>query len=172
MGVMGALVMIGAGGFFAAALSAAGVFKLSSSVEWPAGYVSGVMTTADGKYVVPLVPAGRVQLYDAQWHFLRGWNVDAQGGNFKVKCPADGTIEVLTARGQRRYIFTQAGQLLSNVSLSSDEYSSNDAGAQSVAVPTSLLLSVFSSPFLSWAVGVIGMIGMVLVRKRESRKTE
>jgi len=58
------LIFIGASGFFAAALSATGVFKLPTSREWLAGYVSGVVTAADGKYIVPLVPSGRVQLYD------------------------------------------------------------------------------------------------------------
>jgi hypothetical protein len=85
VGVMYFFVLIGASGFFAAALSAVGIFKLPSSREWPAGYVSGVVTTPDGKYIVPLVPSGRVQLYDSQWHFIRGWNVDAGGGDFKVQ---------------------------------------------------------------------------------------
>ena len=99
--VMYFLILTGAGGFFAAFLSASGVLKLPSYREWPAGYVRGVVTAADGKYIVPLIPSGRVQLYDPQWHFIRGWNLDAGGGDFKVECSPDGLIDVFTARGER-----------------------------------------------------------------------
>jgi hypothetical protein len=73
---------------------------------------------ADGKYVVPLVSPGRVQLYDPQWHFLRGWHVDAEGGDFKVRCSLDGLIEVLTARGNHHYIFNELGELISATTVS------------------------------------------------------
>ena len=58
MGLMYLLVLVGAGGFFAAALSATGIIKLPPSYEWPAGYVRGVVTTGDGKHIVPLMPSG------------------------------------------------------------------------------------------------------------------
>src|SRR5260370_26217493 len=38
VGVMYFLILIGASGFFAAALSAVGILKLPTSREWPAGY--------------------------------------------------------------------------------------------------------------------------------------
>jgi hypothetical protein len=88
--VLYCLFLVGVTGFSATALSAMGVLELSSSREWPAGYVRGVVTTADGKYIVPLAPPGRIQLYDPEWHFIRGWNVDAGGGNFKVQCSLTG----------------------------------------------------------------------------------
>jgi hypothetical protein len=99
------LVLVGAGGFFAAGLSATGIIKLPSSYEWPAGYARGVVATADGKYIVPLMPSGRLQIYDSQWHFIRGWNVDAGGGDFRVQCSPDGLVEVFTARGERQILF-------------------------------------------------------------------
>src|ERR1700746_137699 len=87
---MGSLVMIGAAGFFVIGLSGAGILKTPSSFEWPAGYVKGIAGMADGTYIVPLVPPGRVQLYDHEWKFLRGWNVNASGGAFTVGCgPGD-----------------------------------------------------------------------------------
>jgi GntP family permease len=93
-GTMYLLILIGAGGFFAAALSATGVIKPPTSFEWPAGYVRGVVTAVDGKHIVPLILSGRLQIYDSQWHFIRGWNVDASGGDFKVRCSSDGLIEI------------------------------------------------------------------------------
>jgi hypothetical protein len=47
--VMYSLILIGAGGFFAAALSATGVLKLPTYREWPGGYVRGVVIATDGK---------------------------------------------------------------------------------------------------------------------------
>ena len=162
---MGLLVLVGAGGFFAAGLSAVGVLKLPSSVEWPAGYVTGVVTMADGKYVVPLVPPGRVQLYDPQWHFLRGWHVDAEGGDFRVRCSPDGLIEVFTARGNHYYSFKENGELISATTATDSEFSSLQNTGRSVVVPTPAPLWFLSSPFLSWGVALVGMAGMALVRK-------
>jgi hypothetical protein len=162
--VMYVLVLIGASGFFAAGLSAVGVLKLPTSREWPAGYVSGVVTAVDGKYIVPLVPSGRVQLYDSQWRFIRGWNVDALGGDFKVQCSQDGVIEVFTARGAHHYSFAEDGHLIASTTILPEVFSAIPKG-QSVVVPTSPLLWVFSSPFLSWGLMVIGFAGMAILKK-------
>jgi hypothetical protein len=158
------LVLIGAGGFFAAVLSAMGVIKLPLSREWPAGYVSGVITTEHDDYIVPLVPSGRVQIYDARWHFIRGWNVDAAGGDFKVEYSPDGLIEVFTARGSHHYSFTEEGRLIVPARILPETFASLPRG-DSVVVPTSPLLWVFSSPFLSWGVAVIGFIGLAALKK-------
>jgi hypothetical protein len=162
--ILSILVLIGGGGFFAAGLSATGVIKLPASREWPAGYVSGVVTTGHGDYIVPLVPSGRVQLYDAQWHFIRGWNVDAAGGDFKVEYSPDALIEVFTARGNHHYSFTGEGRLIVPARILPETFASLPRG-DSVVVPTSPLLWVFSSPFLSWGVAVIGFIGLAALKK-------
>ena len=117
----------------------------------------------DGRCVVPLVPSGKVQIYDSQWHFLRGWSVEAQGGEFGVECSSK-EIEVLTARGEHLYSFTDDGKLISTSSLSEPYYSLPKTG-ESVKVPTSQLLWVFSSPFLSMGLAVIGFVGIALVKK-------
>ena len=134
------LVLVGDGGFFAAALSATGIIKLPSSYEWPAGYVRGVVTTADGKY----------------------------RGNFKVQCSANGVIEVFTARGEHHYSFAQDGHLIGSESLPEPFSSLPDEG-QSVVVPTSPLLWIFSSPFLSWGVAVVGFVGLAVLKKMGHR---
>jgi len=162
-GTMYLLILIGAAGFFAAAFSAMGIIRLPTSYEWPAGYVSGVVTAADGKHIVPLMPSGRFQIYDPKWHFIRGWNVNAGGGNFKVGLSPDGVIEVFTARGEHHYSFTQGGQLISSETFS-EPYSSLPEG-ESVVVPTSPLLWIFSSPFLSWGLALFGFVGVALLKK-------
>lgn len=163
IGAMGLLVVLGSGGFFASALSALGMLKLPDSFEWRAGYVRGVVQTADGKYVVPLILAGRVQMYDSNWRFLRGWNVDAAGGDFKVDGSQPRIVEVLTARGRHHYSFTDDGRLISATNYSEDFYTLGGT-EQSVIVPTSPLLWVFSSPFLCMGLAIIGFVGLSIVK--------
>jgi hypothetical protein len=160
--------LVGFGGFFAQMMSAEGIIKLPKSYEWPAGYVSNVITTADGTYVVPIVPSGRVQLYDLNWHFLRGWNVNALGGDFKVESKSPDAIEVFTARGQSHYTFNENGDLVSSGKLSESYYSLPNAG-RSLVVSTALLLWPFSSPFISVVVGTLGFLGIAMMKKLAAR---
>jgi hypothetical protein len=161
--IAGLFLMVGAGGFFAAGLSAMGVVTLPDSFEWPSGYVRGVVQTQDGKYVVPHIPAGRVQLYDSQWRFIRGWHVDASGGDFSVACLPTGEIVVFTARGNQRLSFTENGKLILATTLPKSFV--RPQPERSMVVPTSPLLWIFSSPFLSWGVALIGMAGLWAAKK-------
>jgi len=148
--------------------SAEGIFELPRSCEWPAGYVRHAITTVLGKHVVPVVPAGRVQLYSSDWHFLCGWNVNALGGDFKVEASPEGRVEVFTARGERHYTFDENGSLIYSAALPGSYESIANRG-ESVVVPTKLLLWPFSSPFISVAVGTLGFVMLRLV-KNTARK--
>lgn len=153
------LVMIGSAGCFAHALSCAGAFNwLPPSFEWPIGYASGILTMPDGTHVVPHEPSGRVQIYDRDWHFLRGWRVEAYGGVFKLLPAADGNIEVLTARGDHRYRFRPNGELIASDVYPPEDYSSFPDRGTSAFVPTPIWLWVFSDPFYSWCAAVVGGI--------------
>jgi hypothetical protein len=168
------VVMIGGSGFFAPSLLQEGVFRPSSALQWPAGYVNGVATTPDGKYVVPLSAPGRVQLYDSRWRFIRGWQVRAGGGDLKVETTPEGTIEVFTSRGLQHYSFTQEGVPILAVRSGAgadDNYGFLPRG-KSIAVPTSRLLWVFSSPFLCLLVTAIGMAGLAIEKKLAAPKMD
>ncbi len=163
------LLLIGAAGFVAPSVLASGAIVLPSFYELPAGNVIGAVTGVDGKHIVPLVPSGRVQIYDSQWHFIRGWNVDASQGYFNVRCSPDGIIEVFTARNRRHYSFTQDGRLISSESYSG--LLQPVPGGQSVVVPTSPLLWIFSSPFFSWVVWSGGIVGLIVAKKMKLRSS-
>ncbi len=78
-------LVVGATGFFGSALSATGGLDwLPESFEWPVGKVQGALTGADGRVVVPHRPSGRIQIYDRNLVFQRGWFINAHGGTFRL----------------------------------------------------------------------------------------
>jgi hypothetical protein len=166
--LMWLLVGIGGCGFFAFGLCAQGIIKVPSSFEWPAGYVGGVVTTGDGKYIVPVVPAARVQIYDSQRKFIRGWNVKTGGADFKVESAPDGLVEVFVARGDLHYSFTQDGRWMYSGGMS-EPFSWLPKG-QSFWVPTCPWLWAFTSPFLSWLLAAAGIAGVVTIERLRRRK--
>ena len=96
-------VAVGASGFFGMAFLVVGGHRwLPSNFEWPIGFADGILTMTNGIYVVPHTPTGRIQIYDANWKFQRGWFVDASAGTFKLRIESSNRIEMITARGQMR----------------------------------------------------------------------
>lgn len=156
--VGGILMALGGFGFFGTALSASGGFRwLPTTFEWPMGVVHGVVVMPDGTQVVPHTASGRIQVYDRDWKFVRGWNVDASGGTFILRVAGPNQVEVITARGEMRYIYDLNGSLLSQDGYAPRSYSDFPASGVVAAVPTRWWLWMFTSPVYSWAVAVTGM---------------
>ncbi len=162
------LVLIGFGGFFGTIFAAEGYLKLPSSFEWPAGYAAGVVRMPNGDHVVPLANAARLQIYNADWKFLRGWHVSAGGGDFTVECSDGRALEVYTARGNHHYTFTEEGELLASANYDK-QFGLPHRDASHVVVPTSPFGWIFSSPAISWGIGVLGFIGLGLIKKFANR---
>jgi hypothetical protein len=75
-GLAASLTFYGFGSFFAQFLAASGALTMiGPSTEWPVGPVDHVAQDANGTLIVPLVPQGRVQIYDRSGRFVRGWFV-------------------------------------------------------------------------------------------------
>lgn len=171
-GVACALAIVGAVGFFGAAISATGGLNwLPPTFEWPMGRAHGVVTLENGMHAVPHAPTGRLQLYDGQWRYIRGWRVDANGGVFRLRPAADSRIEVFTARGHNRLVYTTDGSLIS-----SEPYGNYPPEiGQTKFVPTRPWLWVFTSPFYSWlsiAAGLIILIFFDRTRPANANRTE
>ena len=100
-------------GGLAFALQAVGAWGglgfLPNSLEWPVGYVDGVVADSAGRLVVPLDTCGRIQLYDRNREFIRGWAIASFGGDFKLRMTEQDMIEVFTMRRDKRYLFAQDG---------------------------------------------------------------
>jgi hypothetical protein len=167
----GFLVAFGALAFFGQGISAVGGLNwLPPSFEWPAGHVNGVLTTDDGRHIVLIQGAGRIQVYDSSWRFLRGWPA---GTALKLRLLEDGTVEALS-KGLRGFVFDLHGKLISQrvygVREMVDLENSLPRGDR-IFVPTSPWLYAFSSPFFGWLVGVVGMLGWFVANRKSDQSS-
>jgi hypothetical protein len=169
LAILGSLLcVVGGAAFFGLALSCyGGLDGLGESFEWPMGTPQGVLTMPGGVRVVPHPPSGRVQIYDDHWRFLRGWRVDA-GGDFKLLPSGVDRFDVISARGSWRHTYLLGGRMVARVDYSPLSYLSFPRVGERIQVPTAPWFLVFSSPFVSWAMSVIGMAMLALAQRMPS----
>jgi hypothetical protein len=149
----------GAVGFFGSALSSTGSLNwLPNTFEWPVGRAQNVLVSVSGKHIVPHVPSGRVQIYDRDLKFQRGWPVNASGGDFLLTPAADNEFYVLTQRNDYKYRYDLYGKLLSTERVKHEDYETITDVGYVVYIPTAVYLLVFVNPFLSWLAAMIGII--------------
>lgn len=164
-------VLIGALGFFCTGFSALGGMNwLPKSFPWPVKYTWNATKANTDIYVVPIPPSGRIQLYDNNLKFIRGWPVEAFGGSFKINVSKENNINVYTSRGQRHYIFNLNGDLISQKIYTPKAYDSFYGGMVNLSLPVSPFLLVFTHPFYSWIIVVLGLIILIIADKYKIRK--
>lgn len=152
---------------------------LSDSSEWPPGYSQNVITTADGRHIVPNVPAGRIQIYSPDWRFIRGWNLPDVNMAFILMPFAEDTqqIRVVACTGGRgsdadrlgaTYLFDTDGKLLSRKTypFSRIEYNSLPTTGESLWVPTRFWLLPLANPAIAWVIFMSALAGSYLTRKK------
>lgn len=163
------MILFGGLGFFVQGLSAAGGLNwLPRSFEWPVGYATDVARTSSGGYVVPHRSSGRVQVYDAELEFVRGWPVDASAGHFDVAVDDDDRIHVMTARGDQHFTFDLQGRQLGQETF--DPYSPPYAAqGESLLVPTFPLFWIVTHPFIAWGVAALGMAWLAVRARRQAK---
>ena len=166
------LILYGVVGFFGAALSATGALSnLAPGFEFPMGVVTEAVTASNGDVYCPSNPFGRIQVYNKDLRYLRGWFVEAFGGSFRIRLTTDNNVEVVTARQQRRYIYDSHGILLLASTYLPSSYSDYEhwPGNQMV-IPTPIFLWPMSSPLGSWVVGMLGMAMLAIIKKWEPKE--
>jgi hypothetical protein len=130
---------------------------LPSSIEWPIGLAGDVLTTPSGIRVVGHDAADRVQIYDANWCFLRGWPIDAHGGVFRIAILPDDQVEVITARGDTRFVFDLNGRELSRGPAPKRAPPSFEHISLGTYVPTWPWLWTLTTPFLGFVAIILGI---------------
>jgi hypothetical protein len=171
-GIVGvALIAYGMLGFFGAFVSATGRLPWTSKdTALPMGRVDGAVVDRDGLIYCPSTPWGRIQLYDRNKRFIRGWSVEAFGGVFRLHINAENHLEVATARRRMLYVFDREGRLLSGASMDPRSYPDLDHWRGSVIwIPTPFYLLPLTHPFFAWLVAAAGMV-LVMVATRQHVK--
>jgi hypothetical protein len=160
-----ALALIGWLGFFANLAPQIGF--VNTATEWPLGHADQVLVLPSGLRAATHFASGRIQLYDERWQFVRGWQVRASGGVFRVRLTPEGALEVLTARQRRRLIYSTEGALLSSGTYAPGPYPHTaDGGAD---VPTPSWLWLLSNPIHAWGVMASGLLlGWAAQRARKA----
>jgi hypothetical protein len=148
------LAVVGVAGFFGAGVASAGGLDVLEPFEWPIGRTSKAVQTPSGIFVVPHEPSGRIQLYDGQRRFIRGWRIESGGGMFTLQAPTDDQIAVFTARGNRHFVYDLHGRLLTSTTYDADVKPSplaRTADHITLTIPTRWYLWPMTHPFGAWS---------------------
>jgi hypothetical protein len=171
--IIGAVLLIyGAFGFFGAGLSATGGLKwIPANSEFPMGIVDGAVS--DGTLIFcPSTSWGRIQVYDREKKFIRGWFVNAFGGTFRINLDPMNNLQVATARQQMLYVFSAEGKLLSSSTYQPRTYSDFDTWTgDAVSIPTPFHLLPFTHPFVAWGIAFIGMVALIITNPKWKRRS-
>ena len=133
------LLVLGAVGFLG------GVFVgicqptwISPATQMPLGGLGSIVVDKRGDIYCGLEFYSRIQVYDAQGRFLRGWWVDGgAGGTWRLQLTDDGLLEVEAGRRGRIHIFDGNGVLCEQSKQSESQRESVNDRNQFVAMDTS-----------------------------------
>lgn len=149
----GAMLVLG----FLSFLAYAGSRLVPQSIEWPIGLAGDVLTTPSGVRVVAHNASNRVQIYEPDGSFRRALLVDAKGGVMAVSIVEGTHIEVITARGDRRFVFDLDGRQLSNDPAPPGAFSGPSGLSLGPWVPTWPWLWTLTTPAAGMPSAVLGV---------------
>jgi hypothetical protein len=98
-------------------------FLITGVPEWvprwfevPLGKIEGIAADKSGHIYCGLQPFyGRIQVYDSDGRFVRGWGVDSGGGVFRFRLNASDELEVASARTDSLEVFLPTGERIKHV---------------------------------------------------------
>ena len=101
LGLLAAFFLVLGGiGFFLGLPCAVGWLDgLPQWIEFPLGEPEGIAVDAAGRVYLGLQFYHRVQVYDAEGRFLRGFFVNSGGGVFRIRINSEGRLDVAATRG-------------------------------------------------------------------------
>jgi hypothetical protein len=193
----GTLAAAGLIGFIAGGVVAfAGDSLPLRSIEFPLGDVQDMAVDPSGNVVLALGFYGRIQVYDAQGRFQRGWSAEARGGSFTVAVDDSGLISSYASRRGSTLVFNPDGRVITTADSGSQRGHGETAiatadgsvltlrhrflwptlvreknGVVSVLVTGPWYLRPFTGPVPTWLLMMVGVL--VSARKRRlGRPTE
>jgi hypothetical protein len=119
----GILALLGAFGFVNGIFAASGYNPWTSqSTELPLGELRSIAVDSHGHIYCGLEFYGRVQVYDRDGHFLRGWFIDGHGKPFRMRMNARDELEVLSVGSRSLLVYGNDGVKVSEKPLGTDDY--------------------------------------------------
>lgn len=108
------LLLVGVTAFFCIAFSGLGLLKwIPQSIEFPLGDVEGIDVSRDGNLFVASGFYSRIQVYNPEGDFIRGWFLNRTGGGLlKIRINDENEVEVAVYHGKKLHVFDQNGRLL------------------------------------------------------------
>lgn len=171
--LIGALLFIcGAIGFMGILFSSGGKLTLPETVEWPIGKTDNVLKTEDNIYIVPHQSADRIQIYNSELEFIRGWNIDTGGGMYKLVPIDNNQFTIYTVRGDIKYIYDIEGNLISEEEPYQTDYSKLPSEGMTVEIPTPFYLIFLTNPAMAWTTALIGLALTMVMKKSKKEKRE
>ena len=158
-----------------------------NAVELPAVFQTTTFELLDGGRLTASQPLQRLQIYNRDGRFVRGWFVDAAGGSYLVSLTAVGEIAICSARGARLTFYDFSGAtsrpasicrfagggafeptLLTLANLPTGQPVLNNARVVSsppLTLATALMFPLWH-PFVAWALAAAGGIWLGWIRRR------
>jgi len=163
---------------------------LLNHFELPTFFETTTIAMPGGGRLTATMPTQRVQRYNADGRFVRGWFVGARGGHFAIGMTEDGNIAICTGRGRDLQLYDRDGGLIENTRacfadgrslpsvLQPSELVLAGSPLQRVflaepPVPslTARLLVPLWHPFVAWTFGFGGAILWKLSSRRPARQS-
>jgi hypothetical protein len=156
----GSLIYLGGLGFFGTFISS--IIQLPKSFEWPIGLADQIIPLSNGYVLAMHHPSARAQVYDANQVFVRGWSVAASGGGFNGKLLSEDKVEIWTARGQKKFVYTLDGSLIEQGSYAPGTFRDIEIHVEKGKLPIFLPLWIFAHPVIAWGVGFCGILTLLV----------
>jgi hypothetical protein len=187
------LLVVGAVGFFGNAILS---FTLASTkngylggIEFPATFTTITIQASDGRFYSATQTTQRIQRYDTQRRFERGWFVNSGSGLMTIGMTDEGNVVLAYARKRQIEIFSPDGVPLgasgplphdnkTTASFYDRPLHPRTSGLEGVALatpaqvpnkgvtPTTFILFPLENTVLSWLIMMIGMIPAMIEKWR------
>ena len=109
---------------------------LPDSFEWPVNEPESVLVTSHGTHIVPNGSSVRMQIYDRDLVFQRGWWVDTGGGGFKLVLSSDTSFTIYVDKYNEKHTYDLSGTLLATDPVDYVEYGNIRNEGTEMGIPT------------------------------------